>query len=196
MWVTLTIPYLVESIASFWPLHLPQTFLPWFRQSVSQLCSIFIPQNRITSTNLSILLWKYTFNYWNNLHLTSICGEGNGNPLQYSAWRIPGTEEPGGLPSMGSHSVGHDWLNLAAAAASVWWFPLHHYFSFLTATVIVLSSFISLVVEAPSLHHSSTLSGHPVPSYHYQISLLIDYLLPLFPSIFIFLLNQLELHGS
>ena len=24
------------------------------------------------------------------------------------AWRIPGTEEPGGLPSMGSHRVGHD----------------------------------------------------------------------------------------
>jgi len=24
------------------------------------------------------------------------------------AWRIPGTEEPGGLPSMGSHKVGHD----------------------------------------------------------------------------------------
>ena len=35
-------------------------------------------------------------------------GEGNGNPLQYSCWRIPGTEEPGGLPSMGSHRVGHD----------------------------------------------------------------------------------------
>ena len=33
------------------------------------------------------------------------------------AWRIPGTEEPGGLPSMGSHRVGHDWSNLAAAAA-------------------------------------------------------------------------------
>ena len=31
------------------------------------------------------------------------------------AWRIPGTEEPGGLPSMGSHRVGHDWSNLAAA---------------------------------------------------------------------------------
>ena len=25
------------------------------------------------------------------------------------AWRIPGTGEPGGLPSMGSHRVGHDW---------------------------------------------------------------------------------------
>ena len=32
------------------------------------------------------------------------------------AWRIPGTVEPGGLPSMGSHRVGHDWSDLAAAA--------------------------------------------------------------------------------
>ena len=33
------------------------------------------------------------------------------------AWRIPGTVEPGGLPSMGSHRVGHDWSDLAAATA-------------------------------------------------------------------------------
>ena len=33
------------------------------------------------------------------------------------AWRIPGTGEPDGLQSMGSHRVGHDWSNLAAAAA-------------------------------------------------------------------------------
>ena len=33
------------------------------------------------------------------------------------AWRIPGTEEPGGLPSMGPHRVGHDWSDLTAAAA-------------------------------------------------------------------------------
>ena len=32
------------------------------------------------------------------------------------AWRIPGTGEPGGLPSMGSHRVRHDWSDLAAAA--------------------------------------------------------------------------------
>ena len=31
------------------------------------------------------------------------------------AWRIPEMGEPGGLPSMGSHRVGHDWSNLAAA---------------------------------------------------------------------------------
>ena len=34
------------------------------------------------------------------------------------AWRIPGMGEPGGLPSMGSHGVGHEWGDLAAAAAA------------------------------------------------------------------------------
>ena len=33
-------------------------------------------------------------------------------------WRIPGMGEPGVLPSMGSHRVGHDWRDLAAAAAA------------------------------------------------------------------------------
>ena len=32
------------------------------------------------------------------------------------AWRIPGTAEPGGLPSMGLHRVGHDLAEAAAAA--------------------------------------------------------------------------------
>ena len=31
-------------------------------------------------------------------------------------WRIPGMREPGGLPSMGSHRLGDDWSDLAAAA--------------------------------------------------------------------------------
>ena len=34
------------------------------------------------------------------------------------AWRIPGTAEPGGLPSVGLHRVRHDWSDLAAAAAA------------------------------------------------------------------------------
>ena len=37
-----------------------------------------------------------------HFHLSLSCiGEGNGNPLQCSCRRIPGMEEPGGLPSMG-----------------------------------------------------------------------------------------------
>ena len=35
------------------------------------------------------------------------------------AWRIPGTGEPGGLLSMGSHRIRHDWSDVAAAAAAV-----------------------------------------------------------------------------
>ena len=41
------------------------------------------------------------------------------------AWRIPGTEESVGLPSMGSHRVGHDWHNLAAEAAPPFWTLFH-----------------------------------------------------------------------
>ena len=56
----------------------------------------------------------------------SSCWDFGGFPLEKEmathsivlAWRIPGTGEPGGLPSMGSHRVGHDWSDLAAAAAS------------------------------------------------------------------------------
>ena len=47
------------------------------------------------------------------------------------AWRIPGTGEPGGLRSTGSHRVGHDWRDLAAAAAVfmyyVWICEAPHY---------------------------------------------------------------------
>ena len=44
-----------------------------------------------------------------HFHFSLSCiGGGNGNPLQYLAWRIPGTVGPGGLPSLGSHRVGHD----------------------------------------------------------------------------------------
>ena len=50
------------------------------------------------------------------VELTIIIIVGNGNPLQYSCLENPGTEEPSGLPSMGSHRVGHDWSDLAAAA--------------------------------------------------------------------------------
>ena len=38
----------------------------------------------------------------------SCIGEGNGNPLQCSCLENPGDGEPGGLPSLGLHRVGHD----------------------------------------------------------------------------------------
>ena len=51
------------------------------------------------------------------------------------AWRIPGMGEPGGFPSMGSHRIGHDRSDLAAAAAAAKGFQasslksLHHGFN-------------------------------------------------------------------
>ena len=52
-----------------------------------------------------------------HFHFSLSCtGEGNGIPLQCSCLENPRDGEPGGLPSMGSHRVGHDWSDLAAAA--------------------------------------------------------------------------------
>ena len=43
-----------------------------------------------------------------HVHLSLACiGEGNGNPLQCSCLETPRDGEPVGLPSMGSHRVGH-----------------------------------------------------------------------------------------
>ena len=42
------------------------------------------------------------------------------------AWTIPGTAEPGGLQSMGSHRVRHDSSDLAAAAAANWDHQYHN----------------------------------------------------------------------
>ena len=54
-------------------------------------------------------------------------GSGKEEPLEKEmathssvlAWRIPGMGDPVGLPSMGLHRVGHNWSDLAAAAAEV-----------------------------------------------------------------------------
>ena len=54
-------------------------------------------------------------------HFSLSCiGDGNGNPFQCSYLENPRDRGPGGLPSMGSHRVRHDWSNWAAAA---WWIP-------------------------------------------------------------------------
>ena len=50
------------------------------------------------------------------------------------AWRIPGMGEPGGLPSMGSHRVGHDWRDLAADLFLISWLILN-----IAADMLILS---------------------------------------------------------
>ena len=65
----------------------------------------------------------------NKVDFMALCSEKAMAPHSSTlAWRIPGTGEPGGLQSLGSHRVGHDWSDLAAAAAAAgaemvisWW---------------------------------------------------------------------------
>ena len=66
-----------------------------------------------------------------HFHFSLSCiGEGNGNPLQCSCLENPGNGEAWWLPSMGSHRVGHDWSDLAAAAVTIKvWCSLYHFLS-------------------------------------------------------------------
>ena len=81
------------------------------------------------------------------------------------AWRIPRMGEPGGLPSMGFHRVGHDWSDLAAAAAESNYFYMK---------VIITLKFI--LASEKNLLHFSLLQA----SWLYD--LLIDFLLFLWSS--------------
>ena len=67
------------------------------------------------------------------------------------AWRIPGTGEPGGLLSMGSHRVGHDGSDLAAAAA--------HHLNVYTVHILLKQISISwkVMVECLWLNLSTSL---------------------------------------
>ena len=54
---------------------------------------------------------------WHHFHFHALEKE-MATHFRVLAWRIPDMAEPGGLPSMGSHRVRHDWSDLAAAASS------------------------------------------------------------------------------
>ena len=66
------------------------------------------------------------------------------------AWRIPGTAEPGGLLSMESHRVGHDWPDLAATA-----YPL-----------TVTSTKTHWQTNSASIHFSSLMWRLPLSPSH------------------------------
>ena len=58
------------------------------------------------------------------------------------AWRIPGTGEPGGLLSIGSHRVGHDWSDLAAVAAAIDHGCMGFFLGFQSVLLICISVFV------------------------------------------------------
>ena len=60
-----------------------------------------------------------------HFHLSLSCiGEGMATHSSVLAWRIPGTGEPAGLPSMGLHRVGHNWIDLAAV---IYYYTIYYF---------------------------------------------------------------------
>ena len=117
----LQIIYHFLALFSFWNSHSPFS-------SVLQ-----VPSEKAMAPHSSTLAWKIPWmeeprrlqsmgslgsdtTEWLHFHFSlSYIGEGNGNPLQCSCLENPRDREPGGLPSIGSHRVGHDWSDLAIA---------------------------------------------------------------------------------
>ena len=58
---------------------------------------------------IHVYIHRYTWEIWMHIHIKS--GVGNGKPLSILAWKVPWTAEPGGLWSMGSQRVRHDWAH-------------------------------------------------------------------------------------
>ena len=81
------------------------------------------------------------------------------------AWRIPGTVEPGGLPSMGSHRIGRNLSDLAAAATTNHRTPTSSWptYSFLIPTTCnqcksLSHSFVQLLATPRTVAHQAALS--------------------------------------
>ena len=76
----------------------------------------------------------------------SCIGEEMATHSSVLAWRVPEMGEPGGLLSMGSHRVGHDWSDLPKAAAGVLEPITHAYWRWTVVAEICLSQ-IRLVIS-------------------------------------------------
>ena len=78
--------------------------IPWAEEPGGLLVTL----SRVTKSQTRLSDFTFTF------HFHTLEKE-MATHFSVLAWRIPGTREPGGLPSLGSHRVGHDWSDLAAA---------------------------------------------------------------------------------
>ena len=82
------------------------------------------------------------------------------------AWRIPWTEEPGGLQSMGLQRVGHDWSNLAHLCKHLY-LSGKNLWSFETCQVTILLSAVNFTSSLLSLY--PTLHAAPSPALVFSI---------------------------
>ena len=109
-----------------------------------------------------------------HFHFSLSCiGEGNGNPLQCSCLENPRVGGAWWLPSMGSHRVGHDWSDLAAAAAAFCkrllcvntichHYSWYYYFTVLGCLVLICTSFFMYSRNLIPCHSFAFANSLPV----------------------------------
>ena len=85
------------------------------------------------------------------------------------AWRIPGTEESGGLPPMGSHRVGHDWSNLAGMLSSLVYTLSYSTSSIFLAITLFMATIISQEVSEKASNISQDRLGDAVAAINHDI---------------------------
>ena len=83
------------------------TFMHWTRKW--QPTPVFLPLETPVSKS-----WTQLRNFTFTFHFHALEKE-MATHSSVLAWRVPGTGEPGGLPSIGLHRIRHDWSDLAAA---------------------------------------------------------------------------------
>ena len=112
--------YGIREWSNFIPLHVPSQFSQHHLSKImSFLNHIFLPPcHRLVDHKCMGLLEKAMASHSSVL-----------------AWRVPGTGVPGGLPSVGSHRVRHDWSDLAAAAAVWVYFWVLHFLPLMGVSV-------------------------------------------------------------
>ena len=127
-----------------WTLGCTCLFELWFSQGIC-LCNSVpslgpLRQLSLIPFHITILLGVFNFyDYYCNLYRHHILEKEMATYSSVLAWRIPGTGEPGGLPFLGSHRVGHYWSDLAAAAAASLYGPLHPKFHSPACGMIILT---------------------------------------------------------
>ena len=126
---------------SMWDISIIMTGLCAVRQKSTQHCRAIMLQLKKREREM-LVSWPFSKEKGKSGKRSGYCPLLEKEMATHSrvlAWRIPGTGEPGGLPSLGSHRVGHDWSDLAAATLKQRFdktVPQLHLFTFLHFLIV------------------------------------------------------------
>ena len=178
----------MEKLGQMWSCHVGRIWIcrgdSWRRKW--QPTPVFLPGESCGQRSLvGCHLWGHRVRpNWSDLACMHALEKEMATHSSVLAWGIPGTGEPGGLPSMGSHRVGPDWSDLAAAAAEgisgrTYWIKsflkffwgdidLYHYRSVICMTLDFHFCIQHSLVTTESFRHHRTVNLYPFhPALHF-----------------------------